>query len=246
EIGALVAKIDTSVQAPAESGDTGEVEKEEVEEQKEAAPAEEKAESGVATYASGHPSPSAKRILEEKGIDPSDVSGSGKDGRITKEDAQKAQKQEEKTPSPAKEPEQPAQFVSKKDFSREERKERMSRMRRTIARRLVSAKNNTAMLTTFNEADMSAIMKLRKQYQDKFVDEFGIELGIMSVFAKASARALMEMPAVNSRIEDDYLVYHDYVDISIAISAPNGLVVPPVHNVESLDFHEIELRIKEL
>lgn len=119
-------------------------------------------------------------------------------------------------------------------------------MRRTIARRLVSAKNNTAMLTTFNEADMSEIMKLRKTYQDKFVEKYGIKLGFMSLFAKACAIALQEMPDVNAKIDDDHLVYHDYVDISIAISTPNGLVVPPVRNVESLQFHEIEYKIKEL
>lgn len=242
EIGALVAKIDTSVQAPTES-------EEPVKEEKAVTQEKDVAEEPVAaSYASGHPSPAAARILEEKGIQPSAVEGSGKDGRITRADAQKAQKPEEKTAPAAavRETKVPVQTASRKDFSREERKEKMSRMRRTIARRLVSAKNNTAMLTTFNEVDMSGIMKLRKQYQDKFVEKYGIKLGFMSLFAKASAQALMEMPAVNSRIDGDDLVYHDYVDISIAISTPSGLVVPPVHNVESLDFHEIEHKIKEL
>lgn len=242
EIGALVAKIDTSVQAPTES-------EEPVKEEKAVTQEKDVAEEPVAaSYASGHPSPAAARILEEKGIQPSAVEGSGKDGRITRDDAQKAQKPEEKTAPAAavRETKVPVQTAPRKDFSREERKEKMSRMRRTIARRLVSAKNNTAMLTTFNEVDMSGIMKLRKQYQDKFVEKYGIKLGFMSLFAKASAQALMEMPAVNSRIDGDDLVYHDYVDISIAISTPSGLVVPPVHNVESLDFHEIEHKIKEL
>jgi len=241
EIGALVAKIDTSVKAPTEAesvpaddagAEDAPVEEDEKSEEKD-------------SYASGHPSPAAKRILDEKGIDASEVKGTGKDGRITKEDAQQAQKVEKET-SVAKSADDIPAPSPRKDFSREERKERMSRMRRTIARRLVSAKNNTAMLTTFNEVDMSAIMDLRKEYQDKFVEKHGIKLGFMSLFAKASAQALMEMPAVNSRIDEDYLIYHDYVDISIAISTPNGLVVPPVHNVESLDFHEIELKIKEL
>lgn len=242
EIGALVAKIDTSVQAPTES-------EEPVKEEKAVTQEKDVAEEPVAaSYASGHPSPAAARILEEKGIQPSAVEGSGKDGRITRDDAQKAQKPEEKTAPAAavRETKVPVQTAPRKDFSREERKEKMSRMRRTIARRLVSAKNNTAMLTTFNEVDMSGVMKLRKQYQDKFVEKYGIKLGFMSLFAKASAQALMEMPAVNSRIDGDDLVYHDYVDISIAISTPSGLVVPPVHNVESLDFHEIEHKIKEL
>jgi 2-oxoglutarate dehydrogenase E2 component (dihydrolipoamide succinyltransferase) len=119
-------------------------------------------------------------------------------------------------------------------------------MRRTISRRLVSAKNNTAMLTTFNEVDMSAIFALRTTYQDAFVKKHGIKLGFMSLFAKACAQVLMEMPEINARLEDEDLVFHDYADISIAISTPNGLVVPPVHNVESLSLHEIEYAIKAL
>ena len=122
----------------------------------------------------------------------------------------------------------------------------MSRMRRTIAKRLVSAKNNTAMLTTFNEVDLTNVMALRKKYQEDFVKKYGIKLGFMSLFAKACANALMEMPQVNAFIDDDHLIYHDYADISIAISTPNGLVVPPVHNCESLGFHDIEIKIKEL
>ena len=119
-------------------------------------------------------------------------------------------------------------------------------MRRTIASRLVAAKNDSAMLTTFNEVDMTNIFALRKKYQEKFVEKHGIKLGFMSLFAKACAQALMEMPQVNAIIDGDHLTYHDYADISIAISTPTGLVVPPVHNCESLDFHEIELKIKEL
>jgi 2-oxoglutarate dehydrogenase E2 component (dihydrolipoamide succinyltransferase) len=119
-------------------------------------------------------------------------------------------------------------------------------MRRTIAKRLVSAKNNTAMLTTFNEVDLTEVMALRDKYQEKFVAKYGIKLGFMSLFAKACAKVLMEMPEVNAMIEGEELVFHDYADISIAISTPNGLVVPPVHNVESLNFAEIELKIKAL
>jgi 2-oxoglutarate dehydrogenase E2 component (dihydrolipoamide succinyltransferase) len=122
----------------------------------------------------------------------------------------------------------------------------MSRMRRTIADRLVRAKNQTAMLTTFNEVDLTEVMALRKKYQDKFVEKYGIKLGFMSLFSKACAKVLMEMPGVNARIEGNELIYHDYVDISIAISTPTGLVVPPVRNVESMNFAEIEVKIKEL
>ena len=122
----------------------------------------------------------------------------------------------------------------------------MSRMRRTIATRLTKAKNETAMLTTFNEVDLTNVMELRKKVQDKFVEKYGVKLGFMSLFAKACAKALMEKPDVNAFIDDNELVYHDYADISIAISTPNGLVVPPIKNVESLSFAEIELEIKRL
>ncbi|NNE26617.1 MAG: 2-oxoglutarate dehydrogenase complex dihydrolipoyllysine-residue succinyltransferase [Saprospiraceae bacterium] len=247
EIGALVAKIDTSVAAPS-GGDAPAPEapaaKEEVETASvEPAPAE--------TYATGHPSPAAAKILREGNGDPASIQGSGKDGRITKEDAQKAVESKASAPAPQK-TETPvttstAAVIESALFSRNERKEKMSRMRRTIAARLVSAKNNTAMLTTFNEVDMSAIFKLRKTYQEKFVEKYGIKLGFMSIFSKACAQVLMEMPQVNSRLEgEDHLVYHDFVDISIAISTPTGLVVPPVHNVESLNFAQIELKIKAL
>jgi len=122
----------------------------------------------------------------------------------------------------------------------------MSNLRKTISRRLVEAKNTTAMLTTFNEVDMTAINELRKKYQDRFVARHGIKLGYMSLFAKACAKVLMEMPDVNAMIDGNDLVYHDYVDISIAISTPTGLVVPPVQNVDSIGFHDIEFKIKEL
>jgi len=240
EIGALVAKIDTSVAAPSGSA-----------EPKTAAPAaEEKAEAPVetavpaaATYASGHPSPAAAKIMREANVDASQVKGTGKDGRVTKEDAEKAASQPK-----AKSAEAPAaQQVPIAAFSRGQRKEKLSRMRRTIATRLVSAKNNTAMLTTFNEADMSAIFKLRKTYQEKFVEKYGVKLGFMSIFAKACAQVLMEMPDVNATLDgDSHVIYNDYVDISIAISTPTGLVVPPLHNVESLGFADIELKIKAL
>ena len=248
EIGALVAKIDTSVGADENSNGSSSPApaKEEAEPSaKTPAPEPEKAES----YASGHPSPAAAKLMKEKNISSEDVNGTGKDGRITKADVLTAveNKSTVSTPAsaPAPEPTPPAP-VSNANFSRESSRKKMSRMRRTIARRLVSAKNSTAMLTTFNEVDMSNIMALRKKYQEKFVEKYGIKLGFMSLFAKACAKALMEMPDVNAMIDGNHIVYNDFVDISIAISTPNGLVVPPVKNVESLDFHEIELKIKEL
>ena len=241
EIGALVAKIDTSVEAPS-GGDASAPAPEETTKKEEAAPvaAEEPAKE---TYASGHPSPAAAKIMREKGVDPSSVSGSGKDGRITKGDAENATSKptaQAQTPTPV------APAVSTQAFSRTTERKKMSRMRRTIASRLVSAKNNTAMLTTFNEVDLSEVMKLRKRVQERFVEKHGIKLGFMSLFAKACAQVLMEMPNVNAMIDGDHLIYNNFADISIAISTPTGLVVPPVHNCESLDFHEIEYKIKEL
>lgn len=253
EIGALVAKIDTSVEAGGDnsSAPAAPASKEEkpVEKQEEkAATPPPVPQSNTATpppvpsYASGHPSPAAAKILKENNVSTANVQGSGKDGRITKEDAAKAIAN---PPSPSTStPTQAA--LPTANFSRETSRKKMSRMRRTIASRLVSAKNNTAMLTTFNEVDLTEVMKLRKQYQEDFVGKYGIKLGFMSLFAKACAKVLMEMPDVNAQIDGNEIIYHDFADISIAISTPNGLVVPPVHNVESLNFHEIELKIKEL
>ncbi len=243
EIGALVATIDTdaagSAPAPKEAAPA--------EEKKAPAAKEETPDSAPAakseSYATGHASPAAAKILSEKGVDASSVSGSGRDGRITKEDAQNASAAA-KPAAPAKAAPAPKASAPSGTFSREERREKMSRMRRTIAKRLVSAKNNTAMLTTFNEVDLSNLMAMRKQYQEKFVERYGVKLGFMSLFSKACATVLMEMPDVNAFIDGDHLIYHDYADISVAVSTPTGLVVPPIHNVESLNFAEIELAIK--
>lgn len=238
-IGALVAKIDTSVSisdAPAIPAKD--------------APASIKTESIVTAtsgdYATGLPSPAAGKILREGEIMPSDVKGSGKDGRITKEDAIQAVQNKPTTTAPV-QPSNIVETITKvAGGDRNTRVEKMSRMRKTIAARLVSAKNGTAMLTTFNEVDLTAVNDLRKKYQDKFVAKYGVKLGYMSLFAKACAKALMEMPDVNAMIDDGNIVYHDYVDISFAISTPNGLVVPPMQNVESLGYHEIEIKLKEL
>ncbi len=246
-IGQIFAKIDTSVEAPA-GGEVISIEEE--------SPKEEKAvtESAVVSnsYASGHPSPTAQKLMKEQGLNPSDIKATGKDGRITQEDVQKViDNKLKKASSEEKAVKKEAETVlpSKQTaFSRVERTEKMSRMRRTIASRLVSAKNSTAMLTTFNEVDLTEIMALRKKYQEKFVERYGTKLGFMSLFSKACAKVLMEMPGVNAQMGEDgkSIIYHDFVDISIAISTPTGLVVPPVKNVESLNFAEIELAIKGL
>lgn len=261
KIGDVVAKIDTSVTKDNGALKDNGSDKPKEAEQKEEAPAAKASESkqdeeSEDSYAAGHPSPAAAKILRENNIAPEDVKGTGKEGRITKEDAQKAV--EAKQSQPAKQQEAPKQekkeekpqpkvdIRPKEAFSREETRKKMSRMRRTIAKRLVSAKNETAMLTTFNEVDLTEVMALRKKYQDKFVEKYGIKLGFMSLFAKACAKVLMEMPDVNAKLDGEELVYHEYADISIAISTPNGLVVPPIHNVESLNYAEIEYKLKEL
>ena len=193
--------------------------------------------------------------MRENDLSSEDIDGTGKEGRIIKEDVQKAmekqkeaptkkEKEKEKEDATGEKPQKPE--FSSGEQSRNERREKMSRMRRTIAKRLVSAKNETAMLTTFNEVDLTEIMAMRKKYQDRFVEKNNIKLGFMSLFSKACAKVLMEMPDVNARLDENELVYHDYVDISIAISTSNGLVVPPVHNVESMSLAEIEWGIKEL
>jgi 2-oxoglutarate dehydrogenase E2 component (dihydrolipoamide succinyltransferase) len=239
EIGAVVAKVDTSKSSPVKK-DT------ETQEKSTEKTTEKESTKPEVSYAKGHPSPSAEKILKTEDIPADKVTGTGKDGRITKADALVAAKESPKTPvEPTTEP-STSTTSEKTEYSRNTRLEKMSRMRRTIAKRLVSAKNDTAMLTTFNEVDLSAVMDLRSKIQDRFVEKYGIKLGFMSLFAKACAQVLMEMPEVNAQIDGDNLIFHEYADISIAISTPNGLVVPPIHNVESMKFHEIEIKIKEL
>ncbi len=256
KIGALVAKIDTS----ASGGNGSSAEAASAAAASSAEADEAKASADERTYATGTPSPAAGKILRENDVDPSTVNGSGRDGRITKADAQSAVSKPTpaaaaptKSAAPAAPPAspkpQPARSASPSpSFSRQTRTEKMSRMRRTIATRLVSAKNETAMLTTFNEVDLSAVMALRSSVQEKFVKKYGVKLGFMSLFAKACAQVLLEMPDVNAEITEDgkELIYHDYVDISFAVSTPTGLVVPPIHNIESLHFADIETKLKEL
>jgi 2-oxoglutarate dehydrogenase E2 component (dihydrolipoamide succinyltransferase) len=219
-VGAVVCLIDTEAERP--EGDTTPtpVEKTEV------SPAP-KAE--VENYAAGAPSPAAKKILDEKGIDLVSVQGTGRNGRITKEDAIHA------VPS-----------MGTPTGDRPVTRQKMSLLRRKVAERLVAAKNETAMLTTFNEADMSAIFDLRKQYKEKFQDKHGVSLGFMSFFTKAVVRALQQFPDVNSMIDGNEQILFDYCDISVAVSGPKGLMVPVVRNAEGMNFSDIENEIKRL
>jgi 2-oxoglutarate dehydrogenase E2 component (dihydrolipoamide succinyltransferase) len=198
--------------------------------------------SGNTTYASGHASPAAAKILAEKGIDAATVSGTGVDGRITKEDAEKAQKKTATT----------APLATKVDAApspvgeRNETRKKMSSLRKTVARRLVAVKNDTAMLTTFNEVNMKPIMDLRKKYKEQFKEKHEIGLGFMSFFTKACTMALLEWPSVNGQIDGEEIVTFDYCDISIAVSAPKGLVVPVIRNAEKLSFAGIEAEVRRL
>ena len=183
-------------------------------------------------------SPAVRRAILEHGIDPATIKGTGKDGRITKDDVLEAAKNK-----PASAP--VAASAAAAPAARNEERVKMTRLRQTIAKRLKSAQDNAALLTTFNDVDMSAVIEAREKYKDVFQKKHGIKLGFMSFFAKASVLALKDIPAVNAQIDGDEIVYHDYVDISIAVSAPNGLVVPVVKDCDKLGFAGIEKAIAE-
>ncbi len=229
-VGEVVCLIDTSAEKPEGSSGGGSDKKEETKKEGPKKEAPKKEEPKKETYASGTPSPAAKKILDEKGIEPSSVSGSGRDGRITKDDAVKA------VPS----------MGTPTGGNRGESRSKLSMLRRKVAERLVSAKNETAMLTTFNEVDMSAIFELRKQYKEEFKEKHGVSLGFMSFFTKAVIRALEMYPSVNSMIDGKEMITYDFCDISIAVSGPKGLMVPVIRNAENLTFRGIESEVKRL
>ena len=242
-IGAVVCTIEEGgAAAAAESKAEGEKPKAEapVADESSNAPVAEK--SGE-SYATGTPSPSAAKILAEKGIESGAVKGTGVDGRITKDDASKAESPKAKAAEPAKPAAVSAPVVA---GSRDERREKMSPLRKTVAKRLVAVKNETAMLTTFNEVNMKPIMDLRAKYKDQFKEKHGVGLGFMSFFTKAVCEAAKDFPAVNARIEGEEVVYNQFVDVSIAVSAPKGLVVPIIRNAESMSLAQIEKTVIEL
>jgi len=193
-------------------------------------------------YALGHPSPSAEKILAEKGIPNSAIKGSGVGGRITKEDALKAQVPTK--PSEIKDSASDAALPNK--VARGEHSEKMTSLRKTIAKRLVAVKNETAMLTTFNEVDMKPVMTLRNKYKEAFKEKYGVGLGFMSFFTRAICLAVKDFPAINASIDNDQIIYHDYCDVSIAVSTKRGLVVPVIRNAESLSFEQIEKEVVRL
>jgi 2-oxoglutarate dehydrogenase E2 component (dihydrolipoamide succinyltransferase) len=192
-------------------------------------------------------SPAVRRLVLELGVDPSQIKGTGKDGRLTKDDVLAAAKQapapEAKAPAPAPAA-APAAQVQVTGERREERVQ-MTRLRQTVAKRLKEAQNTTAMLTTFNDVDMSAVIEARARYKDLFEKKHGIKLGFMGFFVKAACLAARDIPAVNASIQGEEIVYHHYVDVSIAVSAPNGLVVPVIRNADALSFADIEKTIAD-
>ena len=239
DVGAVVCLIDTDAKAPAKAKATAPAA---AEAPKVAAPKAEAAPvptpapaAQKESYAKGHPSPAAAKLMTENGVKTNQVSGTGKDGRITQHDVVAAMA---------------AGFDSSATAgwggTRDTKNEKMSMLRRKVAERLVAVKNETAMLTTFNEIDMKPIMDMRKQYKDKFREVHGVNLGFMSFFTKAVTEALNLFPAVNAMIDGKEAVFHDYADIGIAVSSPKGLMVPVVRNAEQMSLHEIEAEIKRL
>ncbi len=227
-VGQVVCLIDTSAAKPSGSSKpTTESKKEEVKEEKKAPQPVQAKE----TYASGTASPAAKKILAEKGIEAGTVSGTGKDGRVTKDDAVKAV---------------PSMGTNTTGGKRGESRKKLSMLRRKVAERLVSVKNETAMLTTFNEVDMSPIFELRKQYKEDFKSKHNVGLGFMSFFTLAVVRALELYPSVNSMIDGKEMISYDFSDISIAVSGPKGLMVPVIRNAENLTFRGVEAEVKRL
>ena len=224
-VGAVVCLIDVS----SEKSEVGSQKSEEIKEEK--AIENTKSVESKNTYASGTPSPSAKKILDEKGMDAKEVTGSGKDGRITKEDAVKAV---------------PSMGESLNDENRKSERKKLSMLRRKVAQRLVSVKNETAMLTTFNEVDMKPIFDIRKKYKEVFKTKHDVGLGFMSFFTLAVVRALELFPDVNSMIDGDYKISYNFADISIAVSGPKGLMVPVIRNANNLSFKGVESEVKRL
>lgn len=230
-VGEVVCLIDTSAAKP-EGDDSSKKEdkaptKEAPTKENADAPSQEKKE----TYASGTASPAAKKVLAEKGIEASSVKGTGKNGRITKDDAVKAV---------------PSMGTQPANGTRGTERKKMSMLRRKVAERLVAVKSETAMLTTFNEVNMQPIFDLRAQYKEDFKAKHGVGLGFMSFFTLAVVRALKMYPDVNSMIDGDYQIKHDFQDISIAVSGPKGLMVPVIRNAENLSFRGVESEVKRL
>lgn len=228
KIGSVVALIDTNAKAPEKPEEEQKVKSETTEEKK---PQTDK------HYASGTPSPSAAKILAEKNINPDKILGTGKDGRITRADAIAAKN------------ENGNKVIDSKlsdSSARSQRREKMSNLRKAVSKRLVSAKNETAMLTTFNEVDLQKVMDIRNRYKEKFKSKHEVGLGFMSFFTRASVLSLQKFPSVNAYIDGSDILYNDFCDISIAVSGPKGLMVPVIRNAENMTLWDIEKEVGRL
>jgi len=240
EVGSAICEIDTDAKAPAgkkkeEKESVAVVEKGQPEVQKESVGKVEKPAANGASYATKHPSPAARKLMDEQNITAAQINGNGKNGRITKMDVLNAMS---------------GGFASTDaqgwGGSRDSSRVKMTSLRRKLAKRLVGVKNQTAMLTTFNEVDMSAIMSIRKQYKEEFKEKHGIGVGFMSFFTKAVTEALNHFPSVNGMIDGEEIVKYDYADVGIAVSTPKGLMVPVLRNAEQMSLAEIEGNIRKL
>lgn len=238
KVGQVVCSIDTSAKAPekaAVAASAAEAPKAAKAEKAPApAPAKAEAPAKASGSAAGHPSPAARKMMDEGGITPDNLNGSGKGGRITKQDVLAALSSGFSAPG------------GSWSGSRKQDRKKMSALRRKVSERLVSVKNETAMLTTFNEVNMKPTMDLRKKFKDKFAEKHGVGLGFMSLFTKACTEALALYPAVNGMIDGEEIIYNDYVDMGIAVSSPKGLMVPVLRNAEMMSLAQIEAGIKEL
>lgn len=244
EVGQVIAKIDTSAAGDASASKAEAAPAKAEAKQESSAPASDNGKS----YAAGVPSPSAEKKMKEEGIDK--VEGTGRGGRVTKGDVVQAAANKSAAPAPKAEPAPkpekrpiPDMPIPGGGAAREEGSKKMSTMRKAIARRLVAAKNDTAMLTTFNEVDLQAVMDMRKKWKEKFKETHGVGLGFMSFFTKATTMALMEFPKVNGKIEDEHIITYNYADIGIAVSTPKGLVVPIIRDAHLMTLDEIEKAI---
>ena len=242
EVGAVIAIVEEGAAPAAPGKEAGRAS-----EQRDEGKAERAQEGAASSDGSQTLSPAVRRAVLEHGVDPSTIKGTGKDGRLTKEDvvaAAQAKRDDGKNGSISAEAPTPAPAPATTGERREERV-KMTRMRQTIAKRLKSAQDNAALLTTFNDVDMSAVIEARSRYKDMFAKKHDIRLGFMGFFAKAACLALKDVPSVNAYIEGDEIVYHDYVDISVAVSAPNGLVVPVIRDAQAKGFAQIEKDIAD-
>lgn len=243
QVGASICTIDTSVKAPASSETSNTQTSKPI---AAPTPSNDATTSLKTSYAKDVPSPAAKKLIDENSIPVSQITASGKDGRITKSDVASILAKGFSAPVAPSIASKVAVVASSMNGGRETERNKMSPLRKKLAQRLVAVKNETAMLTTFNEVDMSAIMNLRSKYKDKFKENFGVNLGFMSFFTKAVTEALAIFPAVNAQIDGEEIVYHKYADVGIAVSAPKGLVVPVLRNAELMSLAQIETEIKNL